>query len=349
MNPKAERLVQKLLRLGGLQTRTLQIPEILEAVEEHLRAVALVGPKSHFLPIQLSVAVASADLKGIAPFESELRREMHEIVSRLAARPAFKALTPRMEVDLSEAEELLPGSAPRLHATFPKGCRTASWRPTPRTLSGTQVEKKAAETPLFEVVLTAVSGDSTSIQSVFVLCLEPRLPANRVDPDAGDGSLVVNPEGIVEELGTDKPWTRVEAKVTEVDSVVPAELDSSVDLPPDASTSVLYRFYVPGRPEVLWAPQGFLVVGRRSNLSHWVPGNPPQNLSGNHFALMRSQGRTLRITDLGSTNGTFLGGRMLHPFERVAIGVPESVEVGTEGAMRLDLRSLESALTHEPP
>ncbi len=340
MNPRVERWLKKALRFGGIQTRTLQIPEILEAAEEHLRAVALVGPSSRFLPVRLSVAVASADLKGIAPFESELRCEMQDVVARLAARPCFKVLAPHLELDLTEAEELPPGSAPRLHATFPKGSRTASWRPAKRIKAGTQVEEAVRPT-LFEAVLTMVSGEATALQSPFVLCLEPRLPARCVAPDAADVSLVVSADGTIQELETGKPWTGVAAKVSEIDSALPVELDSSIDLPPEARSSVLYRFYTPGRPEVLWAPQGFLVVGRRGDLAHWVPGNAPQNLSGRHFALVRSQGQALRLVDLGSTNGTYLGGRRLHAFERVAVGVPEVVEVGTEGALSLDLRLLE--------
>lgn len=336
MSPRMERWLKKALRFGGIQTRTLQIPEILEAAEEHLRAVALVGPKSRFLPVRLSVAVASADLKGIAPFESELRREMQEVVARLAARPHYKVLAPHLELDLTEAEELPPGSAPRLHATFPKGSRTAFWRAAKRIKGGTQVEE--AVPTVFEAVLTMVSGDATALQSAFVLCLEPRLPARLVQPEAADVSLVVTADGKVRELETGQPWTGVPVKVSEIDPTLPVELDSSVDLPPDARSSVLYRFYTPGRPEILWAPQGFLVVGRRNDLAHWVPGNAPQNLSGRHFALMRSQGRALRLVDLGSTNGTYLGGRRLHAFERVNLGVPEIVEVGTEGALSLDLR-----------
>ena len=342
MNPRIERWLKKALRFGGIQTRTLQIPEILEAAEEHLRAVALVGPTSRFLPVRLSVAVASADLKGIAPFESELRREMQEVVTRLAARPRYKVLTPHLELDLSEAQELPPGSAPRLHATFPEGSRSASWRPGAPVRAGTQVEEAVSPT-LFDAVLTMVSGEATALQSAFVLCLEPRLPARCVAPDAADVSLVVDADGVVRELESGKPWTGMTPKRCEVDAVLPTELDASVDLPPEARSSVLYRFYTPGRPELLWAPRGFVVVGRRSDLAHWVPGNSPQNLSGRHFALMRSRARALRLADLGSTNGTYLGGRRLHAFERVAVGVPEVVEVGTEGTLSLDLRLREAA------
>ncbi len=289
-----------LRRLLRLPDRPLQIQEVLKAAEEHLRAVAVEGLKVRYLPVRLSVAVSSDDFRALEPFLGNLRREMRDVVARLAAKPRYAALSPSLEVDLIEAEDLTLGSAPRLHATFPAGERRATWRPdAPRksSLDGPGAREDAGA--LFEVVLTVVSGEQTGLQSLFVLCLEPALPAAVLDS-----------------------WRGISPRITPLRTVLPAQLDASTDMPPDAPSSELHRFYQSGRPELLWAPQGVLLIGRRAELVHWVPSPTPRNLSGRHFALLRATGNALKVVDLNSTNGTYLGGRRLKPFERLVVTPP---------------------------
>ena len=192
---------------------------------------------------------------------------------------------------------------------------------------------------LFEVVLTAVSGEQTGLQSLFLLCLEPALPAVCLDSDAAPSRLVLGAAGEILHQETGQSWRGLAPRISSLQTALPVELDASVDIPPEARSSRLYRFYQPGRPEVLWAPQGVLLIGRRAELVHWVPSPTPRNLSGRHFALLRASGNAIKVMDLNSTNGTYLGGRRLTPFERLVVTPPETVEVGTEGTMRLDIRT----------
>ncbi|MCP4664307.1 MAG: FHA domain-containing protein [bacterium] len=130
----------------------------------------------------------------------------------------------------------------------------------------------------------------------------------------------------------------MEAVISELGESLPAGLISSVEGPEDGAPLALYRFLRPGQPDLLWAPRGLLLVGRKSELVHWVPPSPPQNLSGRHLAFLRARGAALRVVDLGSTNGTYVDGRELRAFERVLLALPNVVEIGTEGTLRIDLR-----------
>ncbi len=94
-----------LRRLLRLPNRPLQIQEVLKAAEEHLRAVAVEGLKVRYLPVRLSVAVSSDDFRALEPFLGNLRREVQDVVARLAAKPRYAALSPSLEVDLIEAED----------------------------------------------------------------------------------------------------------------------------------------------------------------------------------------------------------------------------------------------------
>lgn len=329
--------LQRLLRLPN---RPLQIPEVLKAAEEHLRAVAAEGLKVRYLPVRLSVAVSSDDFRGLEPFLGDLRREMQDVMARLTAKPRYAALSPRLEIDLIEAGDLTLGSAPRLHATFPEREQRATWRPgAPESSPSEPARRNEAAGTLFELVLTTVSGEQTGLQNLFVLCLEPALPAACLDSAAAPSRLVPGAGGEILHEESGEPWGGLSPRISPLETVLPAELDASVDIPPEARSSQLYRFYQPGRPEMLWAPQGLLLIGRRAELVHWVPAPTPRNLSGRHFALLRAPGNALKVMDLKSTNGTYLGGRRLTPFERLVVTPPETVEIGTEGTMRLDLRT----------
>lgn len=348
-----------LQRLLNLPSRPLQIPEILKSAEEHLQVAAMEGLRRRYLPSRLSVAVSSDDYQALVPFVTELRREMQSAFGRTAERPGFEALSPAVEVTLHQASELKLGSPPRFLAGFPPGHVQASWNP------GTPFPHQAVHLPapgppagspeaagslrcadtvtrdggdsVFKLVVTTASAESTGLQTVFTLCLDEALPAGCLEEDA-TSTLVLDAQGLLRYAAGQEIWKGLSPRVSELRARVPVELEGSVDIPPEARASKLCRFYRPGRPEVLWAPQGILLVGRAPELVHWVPPGAPPNLSGRHFALLRGNGRTLRVVDLGSTNGTYLAGRRLEPYERVRVAPPETVEVGVEGAMRLDLR-----------
>lgn len=355
---RPDRWLQHILRLPA---RPLQIPEIVEMAEEHLQAAAMEGLRQRYLPSRLVVAVSVDDYRGLAPFTAELGNEMQRVLERVAEIPRYNALAQRLDVHLIEAGDLKPGSPPRFYAKFPDGDRRAAWdpeapafhlpspEPMPVTLSTGVTVSTGASQPLavpgpglgdglFEIVQTAAAVESTGFQSVYVLCLDPALPMRCLDPEAADGRLVFGADGTLRDEAGGEPWRGLAPQIHELQTAVPVELDGSVDMPPEARRSKLCRFYVPGRVEVLWAPQGLLLVGRRPELVHWVPATAPRNLSGRHFALLRGTAQTLRVVDLGSTNGTYLAGRRLQPFERVQVSPPETLEVGTEKTMRLDLR-----------
>jgi len=343
MKARWNRWLRRLLRTSGLGARTLQIREILEAAEEHLQAASLPGLKTRFLPTRLSIAVAGADLKGLRPFAANLEEDLRAVLGRLARRPGFQALSERLEVQLVEAGELRPGSAPRFQAGFPAGGRRAFWRPEDLRpdAADTPVAQASPEpqAPLVEMVLTATATDRTALQSVFLLCLAPTLAARcLVAQRPPDELLEIDADHRIRIVGSGDPWLKMEPAVSELKESLPAGLISSVEGPEDETPLALYRFLRTDQPDLLWAPRGLLLVGRKSGLVHWVPPSPPQNLSGRHLAFLRARGDALRVVDLGSTNGTFVAGRELRPFERVMLSLPNAVEIGTEGVLRIDLR-----------
>ncbi len=101
---------------------------------------------------------------------------------------------------------------------------------------------------------------------------------------------------------------------------------------------MVYSFQPPRRRQVLWSPQGVLLIGRKAGMVHWVPSAAPQILSGRHLAFVKAPSGGLRVVDLGSTNGTYLGGRRLGAYEGVMVTLPSSVEIGSEGALRMEMR-----------
>lgn len=343
MKPRLSRWLRRLQRTSGLGTRTLQIQEILEAAEEHLQAASLPGLKTRFLPTRLSIAVAGADLKGLQPFAANLEEDLRTVLGRLARRPGLQALSESLEVQLIEAGELTPGSAPRFHAAFPEGVRRAVWRPADLRPEAAATSLTPGtpdrESPLVEMVLTAIATDRTALQTVFLVSLEPTLAARILVPQRPpDEVLEIDADHRIRIVGCGELWLKMEPEISELRESLPAGLISSVEGPEDGAPLALYRFPRPGQPDLLWAPRGLLLVGRKSGLVHWVPPSPPQNLSGRHLAFLRARGAALRVVDLGSTNGTYVDGRPLRPFERVLLTLPNAVEVGTEGALRIDLR-----------
>lgn len=319
------------------RTRPLQIPEVLEMAEEHLRVAAMEGLRCRYLPTRLVVAVSREDYGGLEPFAPELQSEMRQALKRASEEPRYMALSRSLEVQLIEAGDLKPGSPPRFYATFPTGDRRADWNPLAKPRS----RRKPPGDPefLFELVLTAASVEHTGLQSLHVLCLNPVLPTRHLDLGDPEARLIMAPDGQIYDETSGKPWPGPEARIENLATAMPVELDGSVDIPLEPQGSKLCRFQRPGRPEILWAPQGLLLVGRRAELVHWIPTAAPRNLSGRHFALLRAAGPTLRLVDLGSTNGTYLAGRRLRPFERVQIAPPETLDIGVEGAMQIAVRA----------
>lgn len=334
-----QKALHKALRLAGLHSRALQIPEIVEAAEEHLKIVSLPGISQRYLPCRLAIAVSAADLESLTPFEDDLRRALQNMARKLGQKRTFHALAKVLDIDLSVDQELGEGDAPRFQATFPEGPRQATWQLVPRAKAGkkfrsTTIEK--ARPVLLEVVLTIADTERTAMQSLFTLCLEPTLPVAAIEADDA-GSIVLRSDGGLEILETGENWNGVTPQVGHAPNI-PDELEGGFDLPPEIRGSTLYRFFKPGQPEVLWAPQGLILVGRSTDDAHWVPAASPRNLSGRHLALLRAPRNGIRLVDLGSTNGTYVGGRRLRAYERVQVELPETIAVGTEGTMTMDLR-----------
>ncbi len=129
MSNRFKRWRRRLLKVGGLQPRTIQIDEILESAEEHLLAAALPGLNTRFLPTRLTLAVSCEDFESLRPFQDQLIRELRAIVARLSELPDMETLADDLEVRLLEAQDLAAGSAPRLRAGFPPGQEKAVWSP----------------------------------------------------------------------------------------------------------------------------------------------------------------------------------------------------------------------------
>lgn len=315
----------------GKRVRPLQISEVVQAVEEHLRAAALVSLRSHYLPTRLTIRLSEADWSSLRPFEGHLRKTLGESYARLAEQPrlAVTGTAPRIAFD--PASHLALGDPPVLESSFDDRAVEAFWWPGKGRDRDRQppADFAAAEDGLFEVLVTASPRDGTARQSVAWVCLAPELPRRLLASDA-------SPE---ERLGMTED--------EEIDSggAVPApERLDLVDRP-----SVLDELAVEARPvwlfrrsrgpDVLWAPGGVLVVGRESGRAHWVPDAAPRNLSASHLALLFGSEDGLAVADLASTNGVYVDGARLARLRRQRLATPAALDVGTEGTLRLEIRA----------
>ena len=189
---------------------------------------------------------------------------------------------------------------------------------------------------VLELVVTAQSVNRTALQTILWLWLEPTLATGwwhpkglelGLRPDAGGGLRSSAGEVYDGELPG-----RVKHRRSAPDEGWPERLG------PPPEHRWVHRFALTGKPDVLWAPGGVVLIGRRSSQVHWVPASAPRNLSGCHLALVRAADGAMAVVDLESTNGTLLDARRLSPWQRVAVHPPVAVDVGQEGALRLDVR-----------
>lgn len=376
--------------------RPLQIHELAQAAEEHMRAASMPSLGARYLPTCIEFRVSEADWRSLRPFEQHLEAAIHEVFARLAAKPRFAAARERPEVVLFPAPELAEGASPVVSSSFGAPQKRASWRPGQRKVKprggpklrtrvggkpasgprapslepsrlgdslldlplpggGSRVEEAEAPEaspgaglPLaLELVATPFAGQGTARQSAIRICLSSELPLDLVSPGAEPGRFLTLADlGDGDEDGVEEALA--ESLGSKVETLPPLEASQPLDLEPGLGGA-------PGRLElsgpafllrgasslpVIWAPGGVLVLGRDRRRCHWAPSGAPANLSGRHLALARGADGGLWIVDLHSTNGSHLDGETLDPLQPSPAALPASLEIGHEGALRLEITSL---------
>lgn len=317
------------------RVRPLQISEVAQAVEEHLRAAALVSLKSHYLPTRLTIRISDADWSSLCPFEGHLRQTIAETYARLAEQPKLAVMMAAPVIAFDPASHLSLGDPPVLESSFDDRADEASWWPGKGQACGQESSADFAysEDGLFELLTTASPRDGTARQSVTWICLAPELPVALLAPDASpEEKLRLTEDGEIE----GGEWRGGPPEKLDLD-VPPPVLEGLAENGPDSAPVLLFRRSQ--RPDVLWAVGGMLIVGREIGRSHWVPGAAPRNLSASHLALVLDPEDGLAVADLASTNGVYVDGTRLTPSRPMQLKMPAAVDIGTEGAMHLEIRA----------
>lgn len=396
-NKASKRSLRMLLgrKLSTAAQRPLQIHELAQAAEEHMRAASMPSLGARYLPTRLEFRVSEADWRSLRPFEQHLEAAIHEVFARLAAKRGFAAAQERPEVVLFPASELAEGASPVVSSSFGAPQTRASWRPGQRVVpqrrgqkppirSGRQATaapraERVESTPrlgdslldlpmpggatgvaetavsdvgpglplALEIVATPFAGQGTARQSAIRICLSSELPMDLVSPAAEPGrSLALADLGDVDEEGAEAALAeRLGSKVERLpslDASRPLELEPEMGSAPTRIelSGLAFRLGGASSLPMIWAPGGALVLGRDRRRCHWAPSGAPANLSGRHLALVRGEGGGLWVVDLHSTNGSFLDGESLEPLQPVPAALPASLEIGHEGALRLEITSL---------
>lgn len=378
--------------------RPLQIHELAQAAEEHMRAASMPSLGTRYLPTRLEFRVSEADWRSLRPFEQHLEAAIQEVFSRLASKARFAAAQDYPEVVLFPAPELVEGASPVVSSSFGSPRPRASWRPGQRVVKPRQGPRpgsrpgrksrvnalrgaKGAQPPLLgdslldlplpgggpmfeeteipelaagpslplvlELVATPFAGQGTARQSAIRICLSPELPRELVSPggEPGEGVTVAD-LGDVDEDGAEAALA--ESLGSKVEKLPPLEGSPSLELEPEMGgaparldpSGLAFRLRGASSLPVIWAPGGVLILGRDRRRCHWSPSGSPANLSGRHLALLRGEDGGLWVVDLGSTNGSFLDGEALDPLKPCPAALPAALEIGHEGALRLEITSL---------
>ncbi|MEE8525001.1 MAG: FhaA domain-containing protein, partial [Thermoanaerobaculia bacterium] len=240
------------------RVRPLQISEVAQAVEEHLRAAALVSLKSHYLPTRLTIRISDADWSSLRPFERHLRQTIAETYARLAEQPKLAVMMTAPAITFEPASHLSLGDPPVLESSFDDRADEASWWPGKGQARGQESSADFAysEDGLFEVLITASPSDGTARQSVTWICLVPELPLELLAPGASAEDKLRLTEGDEIEGGE---WPGGPPENLDFD-VPPPVLEGRAENGPDPAPVLLFRRSQD--PDVLWAPGGILIVGR---------------------------------------------------------------------------------------
>ncbi len=352
----------KIPRLGGRPgwrgpakgPRPLQISEVVQAVDEHLRAAALPSLRLRYLPTVLEIWMSDGDWAGLRPFEEHLREAILEVYAELAGKSGFAARAPAPEIKFLADDEISLGNPPVIESGFSERDDEATWKPGKRIPSfaagAAPVRPSRVEEGVFEFLITSDFQGGTARQSMLLVCLTAELPLGLVARAAA-----VSPPGPpggtpAETLRLDGERRIVTAGGEEWEGPAP-ERKTLPEAPPPIEglaheeTGVLptfalpvFRFQPSQRPAVVWAPGGALVIGRGAGESHWVPASAPSNLSGRHLALVLMPGTGFFVCDLESTNGVYLGGARLPALRLAELELPAALDIGKEGSMRIEVR-----------
>lgn len=317
--------------------RPLQLRELVLAVEEHLLAIALPGLAVSYLPTGIRLAVSPFDHSSLAPFEDELREQVRAVQARLAAQPAMRALGPPLAVELVEDATLQAGAPPRILSSFPAGNTVATWRASEPVDSRSAAAPAPENGTLLELLLTVTGGSGTARQIALRVGLGPLLPVSEVGSAAtAEGRWLEESDSGLRCLPDGEPWNgQAPDPLGPLAEISPPELPTSI--PASALSTRAWRWVLTGRGNLLWAPAGALLIGRRPESAHLVPPGSPANLSARHLALVRTASGEIAAIDFASTNGTFLEGARLLPFRVSTLSLPATLEFGSEGSLRIEV------------
>lgn len=92
-----------------------------------------------------------------------------------------------------------------------------------------------------------------------------------------------------------------------------------------AGPAVAYLLAASGHGQDIVVYAGTMTIGRRPPSDHVIAEDP--YVSGRHASITASDGK-LEITDLGSTNGTFVNGQRLAPNTPIALAAGDEVAIG---------------------
>ena len=346
-------------RLGALwkkvrasaPSRPLQINELAQVSEEHLRAAAMASLGQLFLPTVVSFRISPSDFENLMPFDEYIEKEIGAVYERIAQEPGFAILVPRPGIEIHRENRLSEGDPPQVTSYFSFSHFRAQWRrgQKPVTICVEPAAEASDEMPvqaapaapgeasaaIVEILATPGAGQATARQSLRVFCLTPTMPLSLVDTRARRGEKLLlgesgEPETEEGRLWQGGPWESLPpiAELPELEAPLAAEMAE----PP------LFLFQPPGRPAVCWAPGGLVVVGRDPRRANWVPDGAPPNLSGRHLALgFDRDGQDFFAVDLGSTNGLFVRGSRLPTLGSVRVEIPCRLAVGTEKSLDLEI------------
>lgn len=331
------------------RARPLQIREVVAAAEEHLRAVALPGLERRYLPGRLEIRVSQADLAVLRPFREELERALRSLADGMAVQSTSRATEP-LAVEIVATRTLREGEAPLFEAGFPPGCRRVEWT-APSGGASRGASDSSSRAAALDGGTVLGRGREAPADEAAVATWELRVTAANAAGTALQSSLEFE-FGASVDGGPDEPRDDL-APPPEESEGGPSPERLPGPRPSPAARRILERLDLldPAvRPATLLGTGatklegGVLLLGRVEGAAHWVPPGAPPNLSTTHLAFFLADG-ALQVVDLDSTNGTRLGPRRLEAGAPVPVSGGETLEIGSEGRCRIEIRRVDRAGT----
>lgn len=327
--------LSRFLRWLGFQPgRVLQVEEVRALALDAMRASALPGLAVRYLPVSVRIGVSAKDFSFLQPFRSNLAALLAQDAAALAAEPGWARTADAFEIELVAEPSLRLGDAPTLTTAFEAGTRHARFVPPPieTPLHGGRPGSAVA----LELVITANRSDGTALQERrLVLLGEPARTAD-VLPAGVPGKFV----GFAQFLSACSEHPPAPGELRQVHSAPEFSETGAPRLSAAASAPWATLRHGAAGSEITWCPGGLVVIGRERPHCHVAPDVPAPTLSRSHLAIERQSSGELTIMDLGSSNGTRIGGETIGV--KPALTLPATIGIGSEGLVMILVRAMET-------